>query len=252
MPPKYSEEITSLFKARPKLKFIDPIPRPTPIKFSSISSFLPYISKEDFQKSGEIYLPINEARIERRKKRIQQNNERLANEKIKFNPLNNENATSNPYNTIIISGLNDEIGEYQLKQELTSFGRIKQIKFVYDQKTHKRRSYCFAEYENEESFNNAMRNGPNIRINGQNLTVDCERGRTVENWLPRRLGGGKGGESRSFKKKAIIIDAEKAVKPKKYAYANGYKYRGTSQEISKPREKRIGFEKMPNRRFSKR
>ena len=31
------------------------------------------------------------------------------------------------------------------------------------------------------------------KIDGRRVVVDVERGRTVNNWLPRKLGGGLGG-----------------------------------------------------------
>ena len=31
------------------------------------------------------------------------------------------------------------------------------------------------------------------KIDGKRVVVDIERGRTIEGWKPRRLGGGKGG-----------------------------------------------------------
>lgn len=40
--------------------------------------------------------------------------------------------------------------------------------------------------------------------------VDRELGRTKEKWLPRRLGGGKGGESRrSDKSDAVVREVER-------------------------------------------
>ena len=59
MPPKYAEDIASLFRPRPKLRFVEPIPRPKPQKFKGISDLLPIINKLSFPPSEDIRLPIN-------------------------------------------------------------------------------------------------------------------------------------------------------------------------------------------------
>lgn len=41
------------------------------------------------------------------------------------------------------------------------------------------------------------------RIDGRKVIVDYERGRTVQGWLPRRLGGGKG-ETRKKQEAGIL------------------------------------------------
>ena len=43
--------------------------------------------------------------------------------------------------------------------------------------------------------------------------MDRELGRTKEKWLPRRLGGGKGGESRrSDKSEAVVREVERELR----------------------------------------
>merc|ERR1719277_2650569 len=62
---------------------------------------------------------------------------------------------------------------------------------IYDQKG-KPRGYAFVEYEHERDLKNAYKQGDGKKIDGRRVMVDVERGRTVEGWLPRRLGGGRG------------------------------------------------------------
>merc|ERR1712187_599528 len=71
------------------------------------------------------------------------------------------------------------------------FGSIKRVRMVYDQKG-KPRGYAFIEYEHERDLKNAYKQGDGKKIDGRRVMVDVERGRTVEGWLPRRLGGGRG------------------------------------------------------------
>lgn len=42
-------------------------------------------------------------------------------------------------------------------------------------------------------ISDAYKDADGMKIDGCRVVVDYERGRTVRDWLPRRLGGGKGG-----------------------------------------------------------
>ena len=243
MPPKYAEDIVQLFQARPKLRFIEPDPMPAPQKFSSIAQLLPMINKIDIDKSKITESPLSSSKIEKRKQRIEANNQRIEIQKQKYHPKDNPNATSNPYNTIFIWGLTDDVTEEAVRYELGVFGQIKSVKFVYDHENH-RKPYCFVEYEREESFRNAMKQGTKLYFNQKKMIVDCERARTVDGWLPRRLGGGMGGMSRRFTKKAFIIRQENVTKRKKSQQIKyGIRYRGAIAEVSKKREQKIGLQK---------
>ena len=71
------------------------------------------------------------------------------------------------------------------------------------------RGYAFIEFERAEDMKAAYKRADGRRISStsastskdpatshsRRILVDVERGRTVEGWLPRRLGGGKGGGS---------------------------------------------------------
>lgn len=52
-------------------------------------------------------------------------------------------------------------------------------------------------------FLGAYKQADGKKIDGKRVVVDCERGRTVKGWVPRRLGGGKG-ETRKTKEPEII------------------------------------------------
>merc|ERR1719436_853535 len=78
---------------------------------------------------------------------------------------------------------------------------------IYDQKG-KPRGYAFGEFEHERDLKNAYKQGDGKKIDGRRVMVDVERGRTVEGWLPRRLGGGRGpgrqGKPSKKKKKKML------------------------------------------------
>merc|ERR1711920_1180095 len=90
--------------------------------------------------------------------------------------------------------------------EFEVFGSIQKVRMIYDQKG-KPRGYAFVEYEHERDLKNAYKQGDGKKIDGRRVMVDVERGRTVEGWMPRRLGGGRGpgrvGKPKKSKKKAV-------------------------------------------------
>lgn len=61
-----------------------------------------------------------------------------------------------------------------------------------DIQTGKNRGYAFIEFASERDMKDAYKYSNNMYIDGRHLTVDFEKGRTVEGWIPRRFGGGVG------------------------------------------------------------
>lgn len=78
-----------------------------------------------------------------------------------------------------------------MKREFEIYGEIISLKMV-SSPEGKPRGYAFIEYSNEEEMKAAFRDADAKKINGRRIVVDVERGRTVEGWWPRRLGGGLG------------------------------------------------------------
>jgi len=62
----------------------------------------------------------------------------------------------------------------------------------------KSRGYAFCTFKFAADANHAVKNADGRRVDGRNILVDREFGRTKKQWLPMRLGGGKGGESRRY------------------------------------------------------
>ncbi|KAL7508568.1 hypothetical protein ACHAXN_005663 [Cyclotella atomus] len=98
----------------------------------------------------------------------------------------------NCYNTLFIGRLAYEVTERKLLREFEQFGPVKDLTIVTDS-NKKSRGYAFVEYEHEEDMKRAYRAADGMRLEGRHIVVDVERGHTVPNWLPRRLGGGLGG-----------------------------------------------------------
>lgn len=121
------------------------------------------------------------------------------NEKAKsYDPNRDPKIEGDPYKTIVVSRLSYDVTEKKLRREFEEFGPIKRIRMVTDL-AGKPRGYAFIEYENKKDMKEAYKAADGKKIEGRRVLVDVERGRTVENWRPRRLGGGLGGPGREPK-----------------------------------------------------
>ena len=69
---------------------------------------------------------------------------------------------------------------------------MKNVGLVYDSITQKPRGYGFIEFEHERDMKTAYKHADGRKIDGRRVLVDVERGRTVKDWKPRRLGQGLG------------------------------------------------------------
>ena len=61
---------------------------------------------------------------------------------------------------------------------------------VKEKDSDKPRGYAFIEFEHERDMRAAYKHAEGMKIDGRRVLVDVERGRTVTDWKPRRLGGG--------------------------------------------------------------
>ncbi|KAG8095607.1 hypothetical protein GUJ93_ZPchr0012g20104 [Zizania palustris] len=66
------------------------------------------------------------------------------------------------------------------------------VRLVTDMETNKPRGYAFIEYMHTRDMKNAYKQADGRKVDNRRVLVDVERGRTVPNWCPRRLGGGLG------------------------------------------------------------
>ena len=95
------------------------------------------------------------------------------------------------------------------------YGPIKNMKFITDLEGRPR-GYAFIEFENEKDmkcvfifditfFSDAFTEGDAKKIDGKRVVVDVERGRTVNGWRPRRLGGGLGRSRKGGKDENVTV-----------------------------------------------
>lgn len=72
-------------------------------------------------------------------------------------------------------------------------------------------------------FLDAVAKADGRRIENRKIIVDRELGRTRKDWLPRRLGGGKGDSRRDRKDEEIIRELKKDLDQEEKALSKGQK-----------------------------
>ncbi|RDX67125.1 U1 small nuclear ribonucleoprotein 70 kDa, partial [Mucuna pruriens] len=107
-------------------------------------------------------------------------------------PHNDPNISGDPYKTLFVARLSYETTESRIKREFESYGAIKRVRLVTDTVTNKPKGYAFIEYLHTRDMKAAYKQADGRKLEGRRVLVDVERGRTVPNWRPRRLGGGLG------------------------------------------------------------
>ena len=69
-----------------------------------------------------------------------------------WDPTANTESTQDQFKTLFVSRINYDTSESKLRREFDSYGPIKSIRMVHDQKTGKPRGYAFIEYEHEKDM----------------------------------------------------------------------------------------------------
>ncbi|KAJ8311187.1 hypothetical protein KUTeg_011261 [Tegillarca granosa] len=113
----------------------------------------------------------------------------------KYKP--NKDVVGDPHKTIFVARLNPKTADETLHDEFSFFGEIKNLRLVRDIVTGISKCYAFVEYIDEKSAYRAQRDGNKMVIDGSEIFVDFELERNLKGWIPRRLGGGFGGNKES-------------------------------------------------------
>ena len=150
----------------------------------------------------------------RREQRQRERRETRARMEKEYDPKADTHAVGDPFKTLFLSrlvrafvGVRDadraqsyDTTERELHREFDRYGPIENIRVVRDP-SGKSRGYAFILYERERDMRTAYSRAEGIRIDGRKIMVDVERGRTVRDWKPKRLGGGLGGHTRRARDK---------------------------------------------------
>eukprot|EP01038_Epipyxis_sp_PR26KG_P010583 gene10583-14216_t len=153
--------------------------------------------------------------LQDRKNKMKEKMLKLNNEKNEllmsdYDPHSYHGVSENAYHTLFVTNLSYDTTEKKLRREFEQYGKIKSVKIVQDLQG-KPRGYAFVEFEKEEEMTTAVRRGDGKKIDGRRVLLDVERGRTVRNWRPMRLGGGLGGRKPIKSKKQIEDENRKAL-----------------------------------------
>ncbi|KRZ74721.1 U1 small nuclear ribonucleoprotein 70 kDa [Trichinella papuae] len=192
--------LLALFAPRDPLPYLPPIAKLSFEKkrapYSGVAKFI-----HEFENPNDTPPPVKvetrEERIERkRRERAELQNYKIEQGIATWNPSANAKASTDPFKTLFVARLSYDTTETKLRREFEVYGPIKKIYMITDIITGKSRGYAFIEYEHEADMHAAYKHADGRKIDKRRVLVDVERGRTVKNWLPRRLGGGLGNTRR--------------------------------------------------------
>ncbi|CAN0861928.1 U1 small nuclear ribonucleoprotein 70 kDa [Linum grandiflorum] len=194
-PTGLTANLLKLFEPRPPLEFKPPPEKRKCPPYFGMAQFV-----NNFAEPGdpEYAPPVQEAetpsqrRARIHKLRLEKGAEHAAEELKKYDPTTDPNVSGDPYKTLFVSRLSYETSESRIKREFESYGPIKRVRLVTDKDTNKPKGYAFIEYVHTRDMKAAYKQADGRKIDGRRVLVDVERGRTVPNWRPRRLGGGLG------------------------------------------------------------
>lgn len=163
-----------------------------------------FASKEDLQpkkiSSGEAkdgrqpeFETPAQRRLRVRTEKLKNVSERITGQIKEWDPSKPSNAagvqkTEDAYKTLFVYNIPFTTVEQRIHDEFEGFGPVTSVVMPKDFKGMPR-GYAFVEFERERDLKIAYREANGIRIEGRRVYVDVERGRTVKEWLPNRLGG---------------------------------------------------------------
>ncbi|KAF0929147.1 hypothetical protein E2562_016386 [Oryza meyeriana var. granulata] len=194
-PTGLTPNLLKLFEPRPPLEYKPPVEKRKLPAYTGMAQFV-----SQFAEPGDPEyappVPTCETRAEKKdricKNKLEQGAAKVAEELQKYDPQSDPNATGDPYKTLFVARLNYETSEHRVKREFEAYGPIKRVRLVTDKETNKPRGYAFIEYMHTRDMKNAYKQADGRKVDNRRVLVDVERGRTVPNWRPRRLGGGLG------------------------------------------------------------
>ena len=130
-----------------------------------------------------------------------------------YRPDDDKKIRGDPHKTIFVGHLNYKTDESELQRFFEVYGDINRLRIVRCTETKQSKGYAFVEYKETRAAEIAYNRGDGRKIDGFYVTVDQELSRMDKYWVPRRLGGGKGGESRrNREEEQYIKDIKKELK----------------------------------------
>uniref|UniRef100_A0A0K0EZA6 U1 small nuclear ribonucleoprotein 70 kDa n=1 Tax=Strongyloides venezuelensis TaxID=75913 RepID=A0A0K0EZA6_STRVS len=187
--------LLGLFFPRPPIPYLRPINSlivdREPIKFTGVAQYLSLFEDPKDTPAKVIVKTKAEKKAEKLKQKEELLAFKLEQEIANYQQRNMTNFTKDPYKTLFVCRLSYETTEYKLRRVFSKWGNIVDVKLILTT-DEKPRGYAFIEYSRKSEMSCAYKEADGIKIDGRRILVDYERGRTRKDWLPRRLGGGKG------------------------------------------------------------
>ncbi|XP_021912073.1 U1 small nuclear ribonucleoprotein 70 kDa [Carica papaya] len=194
-PTGLTANLLKLFEPRPPLEFKPPPEKRKCPPYTGMAQFVSHFAEPGDPEYAPP-VPTVETPVERRARihrlRLENGAEKAAEELKKYDPNNDPNITGDPFKTLFVARLSYDAIESKVKRDFESFGPIKRVRLVTDKVTKKPKGYAFIEYLHTRDMKAAYKQADGKKVENRRVLVDVERGRTVPNWRPRRLGGGLG------------------------------------------------------------
>ncbi|CAH1796463.1 unnamed protein product [Owenia fusiformis] len=115
--------------------------------------------------------------------------------RAKYKP--NLQVKGEPDHTIFVGRLNPDTDEISLRAFFSSYGDIKHLRLVRDIVTQFSKCYAFVEYNDAKDANMAQKHAHKSLLDNHEIITEFEHERNMKGWVPRRLGGGFGGNKES-------------------------------------------------------
>ncbi|XWS29308.1 hypothetical protein CRYUN_Cryun24cG0017800 [Craigia yunnanensis] len=243
-PTGLTANLLKLFDPRPPLEFKPPPEKRKCPPYTGMAQFVSHFAEPG---DAEYAPPVQEAetpaqrRARIHKLRLEKGVEKAAKELKNYDPNIDPNISGDPYKTLFVARLNYETSESRIKREFESYGPIKQVRLITDRSTNKPRGYAFIEYMHTRDMKAAYKQADGRKIDGKRVIVDVERGRTVPNWRPRRLGGGLGttrvGGEDVIQREQLQSGPSRSEEPRIREDRHGDREREKSRERGRERER---------------
>ncbi|CAH9101273.1 unnamed protein product [Cuscuta europaea] len=114
-----------------------------------------------------------------------------------YDPFGDAKAVGDPYCTLFVAHLSRVTTEHTLREVMSKYGRVKNLRIVRHIVTGASCGYAFVEFETEREMRRAYRDAHHKIVDDSEIIVDYNRQRLMPGWIPRRLGGGLGGKKES-------------------------------------------------------
>uniref|UniRef100_A0A1I8IJB1 U1 small nuclear ribonucleoprotein 70 kDa n=1 Tax=Macrostomum lignano TaxID=282301 RepID=A0A1I8IJB1_9PLAT len=182
--------LLALFAPRDPLNYLPPLDRPQHYRTLPYTGVAQFLGEFEDPKDTPVVAKV-ESRDERRERRNKERQEqaayKLEQDLAMWDPHDNPNATSDPFNTLFVARIDYDTTEAKLRREFETYGPIRTVRIVHDKRNGRPRGYAFIEYEHDRDMHTAYKHAEGKKIDGRRVLVDAERARTIKNWRPRRL-----------------------------------------------------------------